>query len=58
MAQRMRQVGLDRIYYGSDGAFDGHPDPKASWEAFRKNIPLTDAEFARIAANVAPYLRD
>lgn len=58
MARRMRQIGLNRIYYGSDGAFDGHPDPKASWEAFRKNIPFTDAEFARIAANVAPYLRD
>lgn len=56
MVRRMRQIGLDRIFYGSDGAFSGHPDPKASWEAFRKNIPFTDAEFAQIAGNVAPYL--
>ncbi len=58
IAQRMRQIGLDRMVYGSDGAFDGHPDPQASWQAFRKGIPLTDAEFATIVGNVAPYLRD
>ena len=58
LAQRMRQIGLDRMFYGSDGAFDGHPDPQASWQAFRKGIPLTDAEFATIVGNVAPYLRD
>ncbi len=58
LAQRMRQIGFDRIFYGSDGAFDGHPDPLASWQAFRKAIPLTDAEFATIVANVAPYLQD
>jgi uncharacterized protein len=58
IAQRMRQIGLDRMFYGSDGAFDGHPDPQASWQAFRKGIPLTDAEFATIVGNVAPYLRD
>jgi uncharacterized protein len=58
LARRMRQIGLDRIYYGSDAAYDGHPDPKTSWQAFRKGIPFTDAEFAQIAANVAPYLRD
>jgi len=58
LVRRMRQIGLDRIYYGSDGAFDGHPDPQASWQAFRKALPLTDAEFATIAANVAPYLRE
>ncbi|MDQ3206106.1 MAG: amidohydrolase family protein [Pseudomonadota bacterium] len=58
LAGRMRQIGLERILYGSDGAFDGHPDPEASWQAFRRNIPLTDAEFAVIKSNVAPYLRD
>jgi predicted TIM-barrel fold metal-dependent hydrolase len=57
IARRMRQIGLDRIIYGSDGAFDGHPDAKASWLAFRKALPLTDDEFATMAANVAPYLR-
>lgn len=52
----MRRIGMDRLYYGSDGAFDGHPDPQASWAKFRTGLPLTDAEYARIAANVAPYL--
>jgi len=56
IAARMRQIGLERILYGSDAAFDNHPDPKASWAAFRKNIPLTAEEFDRIAGNVAPYL--
>jgi hypothetical protein len=28
------------------------------WAAFRKNIPLSPAEFERIANNVAPYLAD
>ena len=58
LARRMRKIGLDRMYYGADGAFDGHPDPKTSWETFRKGIPFTDAVFAQISANVAPYLRD
>jgi predicted TIM-barrel fold metal-dependent hydrolase len=54
---RMRQIGMDRLFYGSDGAFANHPDPKDSWAAFRKNLPLTPAEFGQIANNVAPYLR-
>ncbi|CAA9313707.1 MAG: hypothetical protein AVDCRST_MAG71-874 [uncultured Lysobacter sp.] len=58
LVQRMRQIGLDRIVYGSDGAFDGHPDPQASWQMFRKQLPFTDAEFERIARNIAPYLAD
>lgn len=57
LAKRMRQIGFDRLYYGSDAAFSGHPDPAASWQAFRKGLPLTDDEFAQIAGNVAPYLR-
>lgn len=56
MADRMRQIGLERIFYGSDAAFGNHPDPAGSWAAFRKNIPLSPAEFDKIASNVAPYL--
>jgi uncharacterized protein len=56
VADRIRQIGLDRIYYGSDAAFGNHPDPAGSWAAFRKGIPLTAAEFEKIARNVAPYL--
>jgi uncharacterized protein len=57
VADRIRQIGLDRILYGSDAAFENHPDPHDSWTAFREGIPLTPAEFATIAHNVAPYLR-
>lgn len=58
VADRIRQIGLDRILYGSDAAFGNHPDPGGSWAAFRKGIPLSAAELEKIAHNVAPYLRD
>jgi predicted TIM-barrel fold metal-dependent hydrolase len=38
VADRIRQIGLDRIFYGSDAAFGTHPDPRGSWSAFRKGI--------------------
>lgn len=58
VADRIRQIGLDRIVYGSDAAFGNHPDPGGSWAAFHKGIPLSAAEFERIAHNVAPYLSE
>jgi predicted TIM-barrel fold metal-dependent hydrolase len=58
VADRLRQIGLDRILYGSDAAFGNHPDPGGSWAAFRKGIALSPAEFEKIAHNVAPYLRE
>jgi predicted TIM-barrel fold metal-dependent hydrolase len=58
VADRIRQIGLDRLLYGSDAAFDNHPDPQESWAAFRKGIPLTTAELEKIAGNVAPYLAE
>jgi predicted TIM-barrel fold metal-dependent hydrolase len=57
VADRVRQIGLDRIFYGSDAAFGNHPDPRGSWAAFRNGIPLSAAEFEKVARNVAPYLR-
>lgn len=51
IVRRIRQIGLRRILYGSDAI------PAEAWEAFSKNIPLTDQEFRVIAANVAPYMR-
>jgi uncharacterized protein len=56
VADRIRQIGLDRIFYGSDAAFSNHPDPGGSWAAFRKGLPLSEEEFEKIARNVAPYL--
>ena len=58
LADRIRQIGLDRILYGSDAAFENHPDPQGSWAAFRNGLPLSSAEFEQITHNVAPYLRE
>ena len=56
MAKRIRQFGVARILYGSDGATGGNLPPREAWAAFRQ-LPLTDEEFRTIATNVAPYLR-
>ena len=55
IAKRLRQLGLQRILYGSDAAAGGNLPPREGWAAFRK-LPLTDAEFQIIAANVPPYV--
>lgn len=55
VARRIRQVGVERILYGSDAATGDNLRPHEGWAAFRR-IPLTKAELARIAGNVAPYL--
>jgi predicted TIM-barrel fold metal-dependent hydrolase len=57
IAARLRQIGLQRILYGSDMAIGGNPTARQSWGAFRGMLPLTEAEFRTIAANVAPYMR-
>jgi uncharacterized protein len=56
VVKRIRQVGVDRILYGSDAALGGNLPPREGWAAFRK-LPLSQAELERIAGNVAPYLR-
>lgn len=57
LAKRIRQIGPKRILYGSDGSFGGRNTPNQEWGTFRGMVPLTDAEFAIIRDNVAPYLR-
>ena len=57
LAKRIRQIGPQRILYGSDAAFGGNSPPAQEWATFRGSVPLTDAEFAVIRDNVAPYLR-
>jgi predicted TIM-barrel fold metal-dependent hydrolase len=54
LAQRIRQVGLNRVLYGTDAA---PPTARQSWANFRATVPLTDEEIRTIAGNVAPYLR-
>jgi predicted TIM-barrel fold metal-dependent hydrolase len=56
IAARIREVGLARILYGSDGAGGGNLVPADAWKAFAE-LPLTPAELKAIASNVAPYLR-
>jgi predicted TIM-barrel fold metal-dependent hydrolase len=53
-AKRIRQVGLQRVLYGTDL---GPPLARQSWLTFRTTVPLTDDEFRTIAGNVAPYFR-
>ena len=56
MAQRIRQIGVKKILYGSDAATARNLQPGEAWQAFRK-LPLTDAQFATIARNLAPTMR-
>jgi uncharacterized protein len=56
IATRIRQIGVDRVLYGSDGALPPAYTPKKAWEAFRR-LPLNDAEFKIIASNRAPYMQ-
>jgi predicted TIM-barrel fold metal-dependent hydrolase len=55
IARRIRELGVDRILYGSDGATGAHA-PREMWAAFRQ-LPLSDAEFRTIEHNIAPYMR-
>lgn len=55
IASRIRQLGVGRVLYGSDGTSD-LLRPKDAWAAFRQ-MPLSDAEFRTIESNVAPYMR-
>jgi predicted TIM-barrel fold metal-dependent hydrolase len=55
IALRIRQLGVQRVLFGSDGT----PDllrPRDAWAAIRE-LPLTDDEFGVIVNNVAPYMR-
>ena len=52
VVQLIREVGVRRVLYGSDAIVSD--SPKHWWAAFRR-LPLTEAEFAQIAHNLAPY---
>ena len=57
IAARIRQIGVERVLYGSDAATSPITYPKAGWTAFQR-LPLTAPEFRVIANNVTPYMRD
>jgi predicted TIM-barrel fold metal-dependent hydrolase len=56
ITKRMRQIGIKRILYGSDGAIPGNL-PKETLERWHQ-LPLTKDEFRAIENNVAPYVRN
>ncbi len=56
VAQRIRELGVERILYGSDGAGGGGFTPRDAWRSFRR-LPLSNTEFRTIESNIAPYLR-
>lgn len=56
IAQRTREVGVDRVLFGSDGYFGGGFTPAQAFADFR-SLPLSDAEFRTIENNVTPYMR-
>jgi O-phosphoseryl-tRNA(Cys) synthetase len=56
VAERIRQLGVERVLYGSDAASGDNLPPRQGWAAFRQ-LPLSKAEFQTIANNIAPYMR-
>jgi predicted TIM-barrel fold metal-dependent hydrolase len=56
IAKRIRQVGVKRILWGSDGAFGGGMTPQQAVDAFQE-LPLSKQEFQTIYGNVTPYMR-
>ena len=56
IVRRIRQLGVERILYGSDAPATEDALPRARWAAFRA-LPLTEAEFRAISANLPPYMR-
>jgi hypothetical protein len=56
VAQRIRQVGLGRVLYGSDLSVPGGSIARG-WEIFRTKLPLTTAELQQIATNRTRFAR-
>ena len=56
VAKRIRQVGVNRVLYGSDLTPPGG-SVRSGWEIFRTKTPLTPAEFRTIAGNVTNFAK-
>jgi predicted TIM-barrel fold metal-dependent hydrolase len=55
IATRLREIGLDRIVFGTD--WDVLGSPAQNIEMLRSRLPLTDAEWQQLLSNQAPYLK-
>lgn len=56
IAQRIRDIGVEHLLYGSDGGDPTDPPAKEAQKALRK-LPLSRKEFRTIESNVAPYIK-
>ena len=56
ITQRMREIGLKHVLYGSDGGDPTDPPPKVQVQNF-DSLPLSKSENAAVKKNVAPYVR-
>jgi predicted TIM-barrel fold metal-dependent hydrolase len=56
VAKRIRQVGVERVLYGSDLSPPGG-SIRCGWEIFREKVPLTATELRRIAENRTRFAR-
>ena len=56
VALRIREVGAQRVLYGSDLSPPGG-SIRTGWEIFRDRVPLTAAELRTIAGNVTRFAR-
>lgn len=57
MTGRIRQIGIDRMLYGSDGAWGNGMPPAEVWADFQAHMPLTELELRTIGRNVLPPVR-
>jgi len=51
IAQRIREVGLGRVLFGSDDKVS----PERAWWLFQRMVPLAREDFQQIASNVASH---
>jgi predicted TIM-barrel fold metal-dependent hydrolase len=56
IAERIREVGVTRILWGSDGAFGGGMTPEQALRAFEE-LPLSKQEFRTVYGSMTSYMR-
>jgi predicted TIM-barrel fold metal-dependent hydrolase len=56
IAERIREIGVSRILWGSDGAFGAGVTPAQALAAYPE-LPLTKQEFHTVDTNLAPYMQ-
>jgi uncharacterized protein len=55
IAKRAREIGVDRVLFGSDGYFGGGAPVRAL--ADFRSLPISKVEFRTIESNTTPYMR-